>query len=348
MGDKDKKVLSSMDMMKQAKAEREAALAGTKQIQMSDWVPTNELTWIEQQKINIENLYSEKGYDSDPYIQTLFALERFNRHSQNPLDPFDIPNMVEKKNNILIPHSVQQYPLMFMTHPEAIKSNYCVVNIMEYTDDIFEQKKIVFLDPGIFELTKGDEYPEIDLLHRIANSQMPPNLWMSIDYPVDMNVDKSQLFLEKSIKNNFRYADNLQYICCIQIEKQDDFETFKYRFDELSPIFLNKRKIIGLGCFHSLQPTPQQDKMIQYLCSKGNSLYWLHFYGIGMSLIQKYLPKLQARGIRVSFDSTKYKFAANEKIRKGYGFTVGRRKTNPIFYYGYIEKLLEANLAVIW
>jgi len=346
MAKDEKKVLSSMDMMKQAKAEREIALAGTKQIQMSDWVPVNELTWMEQQKQNIENLYSEKGYDSDPYIKTLFEYEKYNRHSSNPLDPFDVP--LRRKQGILSQQSYRLYPMMFMTHPEATKSNYCVVNIMEYTDDIFNEKKIIFLDPGIFELTKADEYPEVELLHRIANSQMPSNLWMSIDYPVDMNLSKADLFLKKSIQNNFRYADNEQYICCIQIEKQDDFDTFKYRFDELSEIFLNKRKIVGLGCFHSLQPNPMQDKMIQYMCSKGNSLYWIHFYGIGLALIRKYLPKLQAKGIRVSFDSTKYKFAANEKIRKGYGFTVGRRKTNPIFYYGYIEKLIEAQLDVIW
>lgn len=342
MKDDSQKAFRAMDHLKKAKDERKEEKA--KEIRLTEFVSYDEPTLFEQQKLNAQ-LLEEKKYT--PEVKQLFDLEKYNVVSTNSLDPFDVQITRRKINQkTLATSSIRTFPIVYMTHVFEDLSRYCVLNIKAYSEDL-STKKIVFIDPGINDLTKGDEYENIDFLHRLANSKLPSNVWISIDYPVDLDVSKTTLFLNKSIKNNFRYADNTQYICCIQIEKQDDFESFKYRFDELSEIFLNKQKIIGLGCFHSLQPTPQQDKMIQYICSKGNSIYWIHFYGIGMALVKKYFPKLQAKGIRVSFDSTKYRFAVNDWVKKNYGL-IATNTTAPVFFYSYVKELLDVPLEVIW
>jgi hypothetical protein len=171
--------------------------------------------------------------------------------------------------------------------------------------------------------------------------------YISIDYPIEVNPTKREEFLKKSIKNNFLYADNLHYICCIQIEHMD-FDTFLYRYNELKDIFENKKKILGIGCLHNKLPNEFSDKVIHHLIKNASHLYWIHFYGISLALVKAYLPILQTKGVRVSFDSTKYKFAANDKIRTKYGFTVGRKMTSLIFFYGYIEKLLDTGMSFIW
>jgi len=342
MGDESQKAFRAMDNLKAAKDKRKKEKA--KEVRITKFVSHDAPTVFEQQKLNIQQL-ENKQYT--PEVKQLFDLERFNVQSQNLLDPFDV-QLTKKKINqkVLASFSIRTFPILYMTHVFEELSRYCVLNIKAYSEDS-SSKKVIFIDPGINDLAKGDEYENIDLLHRLANSNLPPNVWISIDYPVDLDVSKTTLFLQKSIKNNFRYADNEQYICCIQIEKQDDFEAFKYRFDELSEIFLNKRKIVGLGCFHSLQPNAMQDKMIQYLCSKGNKIFWIHFYGIGLALVKKYFPLLQSKGIRVSFDSTKYRFAVNDWVKKNYGL-IANNTTAPIFFYSYVKELLEVPLDLIW
>src|SRR6056297_1806358 len=99
--------------------------------------------------------------------------------------------------------------MLFFTDITTDASKYCMLNIKRYGDPRKRKKKMVFVDPGVYELKKSNEYSEIDRLHKIAQN---PQLfeWISIDYPCDMRPNDpeiAELFVQKSIENNWRYKD---------------------------------------------------------------------------------------------------------------------------------------------
>ena len=49
-------------------------------------------------------------------------------------------------------------------------SNYCLLNIKDYgVKDIHKLKKVIYIDPGVYELKSFDEYSKIGLLHELLN-----------------------------------------------------------------------------------------------------------------------------------------------------------------------------------
>jgi hypothetical protein len=346
MANDNQKAFNAMDYLKKAKDLRKQSKEHEQK--MTEFITSDMPTLFEQQKINAKEI--EEGQISNDQllkeVQELYTLEKYNAASTNLDDPFDVKPKKYIKQSKLFALNKKTYPIMYMTHVAEPLSNYCVLNINAYTHDLKDSKKVVFIDPGINELTKDPEYSHLDYLHRLCNNNLPKNYYISIDYPPDVNLAYSQLYIEKSIKNNFRYADNPQYICCIQAET-NDIEKFKYRFNELSEIFLDKKKVIGIGCLHMLQPCEYSDAVINCLLKNADKIHWVHFYGVGMTLLKLYLPQLQAKGIRVSFDSTKYRFAVNEWVKKNYGLIAGKF-TAPIFYYSYIKEMLSVPLDLIW
>ena len=107
-------------------------------------------------------------------------------------------------------------------------------------------KKIIYIDPSVHELKNSAEYSKISLLHELANGKLRENEWISIDYPCDMNEAYTDLFIEKSIKNNIKYRDNTHYICTIQFRFMD-IKDFVRQFEYLEEQIDFTKKIIGIG-----------------------------------------------------------------------------------------------------
>lgn len=235
------------------------------------------------------------------------------------------------------------YPMLFMTEVQASFSNYCVLNVNQFNNETKFNKRLVFIDPCVEDLAKYGFYRyEQFLVWLIEAEMLGSNEFISIDYPLDYMAkhDESKMnwCIEESVRNNFKYADNPQYICCIQ-SKLKNAKDFKKQFDTLSPIFTEHEKIVGIGAAasHSKYPNEYTDYVFQLLVDNADKLHWLHFYGMGMKLIEKYVPRLLQVGIRVSIDSTKWHMSIMPS---------GESKTHFLKYMKTIQK--NARIPIIW
>ncbi len=301
----------------------------------------------DQQKERIKN-FVEGG--KDEYAERVMGYQKFNRFNDN--DPFDVPlKFLNRSVQTSLFGFKKMYPIMYMTHINEPLSRFCVLNIKEINNTAKEQKKVIFIDPGVADLQKPEnngEYPNLDKLHKLAQGDLQPHEYISIDYPCDYDPSQEDMLIKKSVDNNFKYKDNPQYICCIQ-SKLGDADDFIYRFRELEPIFAGQKKIVGIGaaCSHTLNPNDYTNTVFKFLAKNVSKLYWVHFYGIGMTLMKEYFPMLQNAGMKVSYDSTKYRFAVTEDLKHRYGL-IANNDSAPLYFYSYIEQLLKTPLAVIW
>jgi len=222
--------------------------------------------------------------------------------------------------------------MIFFTDISTKASSYCMLNINRYNSKLKKNKKLVFVDPGVWELTKGvTEYEFVEKLHRLAQGNLEDNEYISIDYPCDMNEKYTDFFIEKSITNNLVYQRNPKYICTIQ-SKFRDFKDFKKRFDDLGPIFLDQDKILGIGNMcRIMQPNTFTDNVFRYILRFRNSIRWVHFYGLAHKLIMKYIPMLEGWGMKTSVDHTKWTRACHNKLKRQYGLNCSSSNRDEFF-----------------
>lgn len=275
--------------------------------------------------------------------------------------------------------------MYFFTDLTTEISNYCLLNIKRYNDPRKEQKKICFIDPSVIELQDCDEFSRYTFLHQLANNQLLPNEYISIDYPADMidrslpikdYLDKSQTFIKKSIENNIKYKDNLQYICTIQYEWMN-YGDFEVRMKELEHIYAYKRKIVGLGNLcrllvdrknmnHGSQEYKYFKKVIDYIIRNREKFYWIHIYGMSLYAIKSFIPLLQsyAPNIILSVDSTKWTRVCNRRLHDKYVKASNQRQLMPTkheirgagctnatrneFFLEYIKEIQKAHIKVLY
>ena len=208
--------------------------------------------------------------------------------------------------------------MLFFTDITTNVSNFCLLHISKYYDCRKKRKKLVFVDPGVYELKKSNEYSHRDLLHKLASGyiQMQSNEFISIDYPCDMNPKFSYEFIQKTYENNVRYAHNSQYICTVQSNFLD-FPSFLFNMNRTKYIWSNSNKILGMGNLCRLirwSNNPESnsykiklylDKVFYYLVSHADLIDKIHFYGIGIQMIREYIPKIN-RLMEITIDSTKF------------------------------------------
>lgn len=244
--------------------------------------------------------------------------------------------------------------IYFFTDLQTQASHYCLLNINKYHHyKKYKNKKLVFIDPGVLELKKATEYTYIDKLHWLVQGHLRENEYLSIDYPADMVNRKlpkieykkrCHSFIEKSVENNWKYAENLQYICAIQYDwmAQDDFI---FRMKELEPIYTNKKKIVGLGnlcrlCVerkHMNHKSPQYKYLktvVNYIIANRKKFYWIHIYGMSLYAIKQFMPLLQtyAPNIIFSVDNTKWTKVCNKKLHSKYVKPKGQSQLFPTTY----------------
>ena len=229
--------------------------------------------------------------------------------------------------------------IYFFTDLQTEASDYCLLNINKYHDKRKERKKLLFVDPGVMELKKATEYKHIEFLHELAQCKLLPNEYLSIDYPADMinrTLPKDhynalcKLFVEKSIANNWKYAENLHYICAIQSYWMA-IDDFYFRMKELEPIYVGKKKIVALGNLcrllidrkqmnHTSAEYKYMKQVVDYIIRNRQKFYWIHIYGMSLYAIKQFMPLLQnyAPNIIFSVDSTKWTKVCNKKLHAKY------------------------------
>lgn len=230
--------------------------------------------------------------------------------------------------------------LKFFTDITTNASNLCLLNIKRYSDKRKNDKDMIFIDPSVYELKKSNEYSKIELLHKII-PDLRSNEFISIDYPCDMNLQFQNEFIEKSIRNNFRYANNLHYICTIQYRFMD-LSDFKNKFNELYSIMNIPDKIIGIGnlCrILKVNKTNKQflDDLFKFLYENLPEKHLIHFYGLSANLIERYLPKMLTK-FEISVDSTKWTKARRVWFKLENGICC-KKVNRDKFFLHYLQEL---------
>jgi len=243
----------------------------------------------------------------------------------------------------------------FFTDITTNASNYCLLHIKKYNDKRKENKKIIFVDPGVYELTKNPEYSNIKLLHDLASGRIPLqyNEFISIDYPCDMNIKYSEEFIRKTYENNIKYAENKKYICTVQY-KFKDINSFYYEMERTKHIWSKPGKILGLGNLCRIYQWAKGskteiylDKISNYLITNSSIISRIHFYGIGIKFIRRYFPFLNKYISKISVDSTKWTRAVNNKLKYAHGVCC-RKNTRDLYFTEYTKYLKKLGFRVIY
>ena len=237
--------------------------------------------------------------------------------------------------------------MIFFTDITTNASNYCLLNIKRYHDKRKAHKILCFIDPSVYELKDRGEFSKITDLHALAQGGLLPNEYLSIDYPCDMNEALSEEFIAKSNANNLRYADNLQYICTVQ-SKFQDFLDFRLNWEYLENEIIFMDKIIGIGNLcRIMRPNAFTENVIQYIIDHTSAGQWVHFYGLSLALMRRYIPMLEENGLIISVDSTKWTKAVNNTLKLAHG-VCARKDTRDLFFLEYIKKIEEFAAEVVY
>ena len=112
--------------------------------------------------------------------------------------------------------------LKFFTD-KTVVNDYLLDKIKDYWKmKDFSQWKEVFIDPGVYDLTKSDKFNwegKINIPEFLDS--LPENHYFSWDYPCDMNPKYTDLFLDKTFVNAQIYQDHPQYIVTTQYRFND-------------------------------------------------------------------------------------------------------------------------------
>ncbi|KKL28323.1 hypothetical protein LCGC14_2376230, partial [marine sediment metagenome] len=136
--------------------------------------------------------------------------------------------------------------MKFFTDKTVI-NDYLLVKLVDYIKmDDFSQWKEVFIDPGVYDLTKSDGFKwegTIDIPEFLDS--LPDNHYFSWDYPGDMNPKFTDIFLKKSWDNAKKYSKHPQYITTVQY-RFNNYLSFIEWFDDYNELTMTSN-IMGLG-----------------------------------------------------------------------------------------------------
>lgn len=244
--------------------------------------------------------------------------------------------------------------MIFFTDVQTTSSNYCLLNIKKYHLISQLNKKIYFIDPSVLELKKSTEFSKIELLHKIASQKPKSNEYITIDYPCDMNIKYTDLFIKKSINNNLKYKNNSHYICTIQFKFMNSND-FIYQFDYLKDKINFNDKIIGIGNTCRIlrinkNTIPFLSIIKEKLINEIKEINWIHFFGLSYQVIDYLIRDLHKSNNKciISIDSTKWTKAIDSHLKWMYGFQCKKSNRNLYFLY-YIHKVIEkAKIPVIY
>lgn len=201
---------------------------------------------------------------------------------------------------------------------KTVVNDYLLVKIKDYIKmDDFNQWKEVFIDPGVYDLTKSDKFKwEGKINIRNFLNSLPENHYFSFDYPGDMNLQYQDLFLKKSWENALRYNTYTNYIVTAQY-KFKDYWNFIEWFDRYNKLHVFS-KILGLGnmCrFRSLNNYLKH--ALDYAFSHCRHTR-IHIYGLCLKAIPYAYNLSKKYNIELSTDSTKWTRACNNKLKEKY------------------------------
>ena len=227
--------------------------------------------------------------------------------------------------------------MKFFTDKTVI-NKYLLVKITDYLKmKDFAVWDEIFIDPCVYELTLSNEYSWIDKIN-IENflKSLPARHFFSLDYPCDMNVKYTKLFLKKSWNNAIKYCKYPQYIVTVQ-SKFHDYMSFVKWFDKYNELEI-KSGIMGLGNFCRIKYFDNFiDYALRYAFKKCKHPK-IHVYGLALDNIPFAVDLARRNQIELSIDSTKWT-QGDEELKKKYGYISCRAHNRQEYLDHYKQKI---------
>ena len=227
--------------------------------------------------------------------------------------------------------------MKFFTDKTVI-NDYLLIKIRDYLKlKDYSKWKEIFIDPGVWELTKSHEYSwiyDIDIEQFITN--LPSDHYFSFDYPCDMNMQHKVSFLAKSWVNANLYYKYPQYIVTVQFEF-NNYLSFIEWFDKYNALDI-KSGIMGLGNICRILHKTQYIKHALPYAFKNCNHERIHVYGLAFKNIKFAMDLADHYGIELSFDSTKWTRACTVALKEKYNINCNG-KNRQEFFDEYLKKV---------
>jgi len=205
--------------------------------------------------------------------------------------------------------------LKFFTD-RTVKNEFLLIKITNYFKlKDYSKWKEIFIDPGIFELTKDYKFSwEGKINIKEFLDSLPDNHYFSLDYPGDMNLNYLDLFIYNSLNNAKMFCYHSQYIVTVQY-KFNHYWNFTKWFNKYNKLEIASR-IMGLGNLCRFRSLNQYLKhTLDYAFSHCKHPR-IHIYGLCLKAIP-YAVKLAKRfNIELSVDSTKWTRPCTVELKK--------------------------------
>lgn len=228
--------------------------------------------------------------------------------------------------------------MKFFTDKTVI-NDYLLIKIKDYLKlKSFDRWKEIFIDPGVYDLTKSDKYSwEGKINIKEFLDSLPDNHYFTFDYPCDMNEKYTDLFLQKSWDNALKYHKHHQYITTVQF-RLNNYWSFVEWFDLYNALPI-KSGILGLGNLCRFRTLNQYLKhTLDYAFSCCNHPK-IHIYGLCLRAIPYTFNLAKRFNIKLSIDSTKWTRACSNELKKKYGYISCRKHNRQEFFDDYKNKI---------
>ena len=204
----------------------------------------------------------------------------------------------------------------------------------------FNKWKEILVDPGVYDLKKSDKYSiedKIDIKEFLDS--LPSNHYFTMDYPSDMNLKYTDLFLKKSWDNAIKYHTHKQYIITVQA-KYKNFFSFMEWFDKYNELNIASG-ILGIGNMCRIHFYNDFMKHSLGYAFKRCNHKRVHIYGLAIRNILPAYKLANKYGIELSVDSTKFTRPINNKISHIYYNKNIKAKERERIYFEEYKRILE-------
>lgn len=225
----------------------------------------------------------------------------------------------------------------------SVQNDYLLIKVKDYLKmRSFARWKIIFIDPGVYELRGSIEYafiPKMEVNKFIKN--LPQNHYFSLDYPSDMNLDYQDLFMKKSWLNAQKYSKYESYIVTVQ-SKFQNLQSYKGWFKRYNALDI-KSGILAIG---NLCRIPRLSKLLKETIRysfENCDHKWIHIYGLCLQGIVYALKQAEIYDINFSVDSTKWTRACTQELKDKFGRVHAHYLIRQQFFDEYL-KLIQKKL----
>ena len=232
--------------------------------------------------------------------------------------------------------------MIFFANKRVIH-DYLIIKITDYIKmKDFNSYKVVFIEPNVNELKKSSEYSWINKIDiSIFLDSLPTNHYFSFDYPSDMNLKYTDLFLKKTWNNALKYCNHPNYITTIQF-KPNNYLSFVEWFNKYNTLKI-KSGILGLGNMCMIKYTTDFIIDALYYTFNNTNYKRIHVYGLSLKNIPIAVKFANENNIDLSVDSTKWTQACTQELKLKYGLNC--KESNRQEFFDTYLKLIKIKIS---